>query len=255
MIAVSTSRPEAPTSSPTAKAAGTTGALGCSEASACVSSKSSEWPSAPLRSAAIAGVQALLSPNTVDSPRASSASVARVLNSEGVDSASRRARIADPGNRASRPWRARVPREECPQTSDRRRKRQALRFHRTFCSSAHSFDALVPCPGDKALKRYLKSPGWPLQPQLWHTGAAQALLLRCSRQRDLPKQTLCDQAMERQNRREIDAAKPIMGKHKRRGRDFAANPLRGDVHHNTKVQMVVVEARNQPLRRLAQNRK
>jgi len=38
-----------------ARAAGTTGALGCSELSACVSSKSSEWPSVPFRSAAAAG--------------------------------------------------------------------------------------------------------------------------------------------------------------------------------------------------------
>ena len=41
------------------------GALACSEESAWVSSKSREWPSAPLSSAATAGVQVLLSPNTV----------------------------------------------------------------------------------------------------------------------------------------------------------------------------------------------
>src|ERR1700730_14690819 len=67
-MAVSTSRPEAPTISPTAKAAGTTGALACSEESAWVSSKSKEWPSAPFRSAATAGVHVLVSPNTVASP-------------------------------------------------------------------------------------------------------------------------------------------------------------------------------------------
>ena len=95
-MAVSTSRPEAPTISPTANAAGTTGALACSEESAWVSSKSSEWPSAPLSSAATAGVQVLLSPNTVDSPLPSSASASSILSSDGVDSASRRARIALP---------------------------------------------------------------------------------------------------------------------------------------------------------------
>src|SRR5229473_3288612 len=73
-MAVSTSRPDAPVSSPTAKAAGTTGALACSEESACVSSKSREWPSAPLSRAATAGVQVLLSPNTVATPLPSSAS-------------------------------------------------------------------------------------------------------------------------------------------------------------------------------------
>src|SRR4051794_24806837 len=83
-------------SSPTANAAGTTGALGCSEASAWVSSKSSEWPSAPLSSAATAGVQVLLSPNTVASPVPSSASASSIFNSDGVDSASRRARTALP---------------------------------------------------------------------------------------------------------------------------------------------------------------
>src|SRR5258708_6419100 len=91
-MAVSTSRPDAPTISPTAKAAGTTGALGCSEESACVSSKSSEWPSAPLSSAATAGVQVLVSPNTVEGPFPSSASASSIFNSEGGDSASRRAR-------------------------------------------------------------------------------------------------------------------------------------------------------------------
>ncbi|MGY4413273.1 hypothetical protein ACVWW4_005009 [Bradyrhizobium sp. LB7.1] len=79
-----------------AKAAGTTGALGCSEESAWVSSKSREWPSAPLSSAATAGVQVLLSPNTVESPLASSASASSIFRIEGVDSASLRARIALP---------------------------------------------------------------------------------------------------------------------------------------------------------------
>src|SRR3954466_10185097 len=88
-MAVSTSRPDAPRSSPTAKAAGTTGALGCSDESAWVSSKSREWPSAPLSSAATAGVQVLLSPNTVASPAPSSASASSIFNSDGVDSASR----------------------------------------------------------------------------------------------------------------------------------------------------------------------
>src|SRR2546430_1500436 len=92
-VAVSTSRPDAPTISPTANAAGTTGALGCSEESAWVSSKSSEWPSAPLRSAATAGVQVLLSPNTVDPPLPSSASASNIPSNDAVDSASRRARI------------------------------------------------------------------------------------------------------------------------------------------------------------------
>ena len=61
-----------------------------------MSSKSSEWPSAPLSSAATAGVQVLLSPNTVESPLPSSASASSILSSEGVDSASRRARMALP---------------------------------------------------------------------------------------------------------------------------------------------------------------
>src|SRR5215213_6795730 len=89
-MAVNTCLPEAPTISPTANAAGTTGALGCSEESAWVSSKSREWPSAPLSSAATAGVQVLLSPNTVDSPLASKASASSMFNSDGVDSASPR---------------------------------------------------------------------------------------------------------------------------------------------------------------------
>ena len=52
----STSDPVAPAISPAAKAAGMTGAPGCNEPGACVSSKSSEWPSAALRQAAPAGV-------------------------------------------------------------------------------------------------------------------------------------------------------------------------------------------------------
>src|SRR4029079_4438800 len=90
-MAVSTSRPDAPTISPTANAARTTGALGCSEESACVSSKSREWPSAPLSSAATAGVQVLLSPNPVDSPLASSFSASSIPSSEGADSPALRA--------------------------------------------------------------------------------------------------------------------------------------------------------------------
>ena len=48
-------RPSAPATSAAASAAGTIGALGCSEDSAWVSSKSREWASAPLTSAAPAG--------------------------------------------------------------------------------------------------------------------------------------------------------------------------------------------------------
>ena len=55
-MAASTSAPDDPAISPAAKAAGMTGAPGCSDASAWVSSKSSEWASAPLRNAAPAGV-------------------------------------------------------------------------------------------------------------------------------------------------------------------------------------------------------
>ena len=46
--------------------------------------------------AATAGVQVLLSPNTVDSPLPSSASASSILSSDAVDSASRRARMALP---------------------------------------------------------------------------------------------------------------------------------------------------------------
>jgi len=52
----STSPPDAPTISPAARAAGITGAPGCSEPAACVSSKSSECASAPFSNAAPAGV-------------------------------------------------------------------------------------------------------------------------------------------------------------------------------------------------------
>ena len=57
---------------------------------------SSLHPSAPLSRAATAGVQVLLSPNTVDSPLPSSASASNIPSSDAVDSASRRARIALP---------------------------------------------------------------------------------------------------------------------------------------------------------------
>jgi hypothetical protein len=48
-------RPSAPVISAAANAAGTMGALGCSEADACVSSKSSEWASVPFSIAAPGG--------------------------------------------------------------------------------------------------------------------------------------------------------------------------------------------------------
>ncbi len=95
MIAAITSRPFAPGNCAAASAAGTTTALGWTEAAAWVSSKSREWPNAPFINAAAAGENQRESPNTPqEPPSAPRISVARIIAS--VESASWRARTPMP---------------------------------------------------------------------------------------------------------------------------------------------------------------
>ena len=77
-----------------------TGALGCSELSAWVSSKSSEWPKAPFSSAAAAAPRRRSSPSTVQGPPASSPSRATIARIAGLESQSRAARMAEPAKSA-----------------------------------------------------------------------------------------------------------------------------------------------------------
>ncbi len=99
-----------------------------------MSSKSREWPSAPLSSAATAGVQVLLSPNTVDSPLPSERQRFQHLEQR------RRwiPRRAAPGsccrgNPASAPWRAPAPPAGYRRISGRRHRLRALRFRWPSC--------------------------------------------------------------------------------------------------------------------------
>jgi hypothetical protein len=95
-----------PTISPAASAAGMTGAPGCREPAAWVSSKSSECASAPFRNAAPAGLYRAASPNTPELPAA--IPMARTVDTnEAVLSASCRARTMLPTRSRTRK-RARV---------------------------------------------------------------------------------------------------------------------------------------------------
>jgi len=65
-----------------------------------------------------------------------------------------------------------------------------------------------------------------------------------------------DQAVKRQDDRQISPAEPVMRQHQRGRGDVLGGGTGGrHIHDDAKIQMRVVEAGDQPLRRRAQNRK
>jgi hypothetical protein len=61
--------------------------------------------------------------------------------------------------------------------------------------------------------------------------------------------------VKRQDDRKIGPAEPIVGENNRRGGDATAGASAGDVHHQAKIQMTVIEAGDNSLRRFAEHRK
>jgi hypothetical protein len=74
--------------------------------------------------------------------------------------------------------------------------------------------------------------------------------------RNLSQQRADDQAVKRQDDCQIGPSEPIMRQHQRSCGDVsAAGTGARDIDHDAKIQMSVVQAGDQPIRRLAQNRK
>ena len=67
--------------------------------------------------------------------------------------------------------------------------------------------------------------------------------------RDLPQQRADNEPMKRQDDRQIDPAEQVMRQHQRGRRDALAIAASRDIDHDTKIQMVIVKAGNEPRRR------
>src|ERR1700733_14437349 len=87
-----------------------------------------------------------------------------------------------------------------------------------------------------------------------HSRAAPPLLRRW-RLANLLEQGFGNHAMEWHNGGKIGAPEPVMGENQGGRGHFPAAPRREKIHDDAEIQVMVVEAGDQPLRRLAQNRK
>ena len=72
--------------------------------------------------------------------------------------------------------------------------------------------------------------------------------------RRVAEQGADDQAVKRQDDREIGPAEPVVRQHQRGRRDLLARSGSSNVDHHAKIQVGIVKTRDQPLRSLAQNR-
>jgi hypothetical protein len=71
---------------------------------------------------------------------------------------------------------------------------------------------------------------------------------------DLPKQGFRDHAVERHDYREVSTSEQIMGQNQRGCGHVLATVRWRNIDDNTEIQVMVIEARNQPLWRLAEHR-